>query len=253
MPPQYVFPITIGFIVLATVVGAFIRRRNRDKCLKDFDDFTVTAELLDGKLVSGRLRVENTGLEFIYPELIEKDQTTRSSYIMYKAEYSKIAAMLRFHDELTDDNKIKRENELKRTYHPSFFHRTKRKTINIVKTVRDSLMEVVNMAMSHAKKVTPAGAVMAGQDKYVNQIKQGVVGSGDASYEPMIEKYIGHKVILEMSGPDKIFYFCGVLKDYTKEFVELMDVDYVSQPEGTTRKADMIVLRKAGTVRHFAE
>jgi len=247
------FAITIGFIVLTTVVGAFLRRRNRDKCLKDFNDFTVTADMGGGKLVSGRLRVENTGLEFIYPELIEKDQIAQSSYIMYKSEYSNLTAMLRFHDELTDDNKLKREKELKRTYHPSFFRRTKRRMVNIAKTVRDSLMEVVNMAMAHAKKATPAGAVMAGQDKYVNQIKQEVVGSGDTSYEPMIEKYIGHKVVLEKSGSDKMLHFCGVLKDYSKEFVEIMDVDYASQPETATRKADMIILRKYGIIRHFAE
>jgi hypothetical protein len=247
------FAITIGFIVLTTIVGAFIRRSNRDKCLVDFDDFMVTAELLDGKLVSGTLRVENTGLEFVYPELIEIDQIAQSSHIMYKAEYPKLAAMLRFHDELTAENKMKREKELKQTYHPSFLRRTKRRTINIAKTIRDSVMEVINMAMSHAKRITPAGAVLAGQDKYVNQIKQGVVGAGDASYEPMIEKYIGHKVVLEMNGSDKVSHLCGVLKDYTKEFVEIMDVDYVSHPEGTTRKADTIVLRKYGTVRNFAE
>ena len=109
------------------------------------------------------------------------------------------------------------------------------------------------MAMAQAKKATPAGAVMAGQDKYVNQIKQGVVGSGDTSYEPMIEKYIGHKVVLEKSGSDKMLYYCGVLKDYTKEFIEIMDVNYTLQPEEAPRKADMIVLRKTGTIRHFAE
>jgi len=36
--------ITIIFIVLATGVGAFIRRRSRDKCLKDFGRNMVTLE-----------------------------------------------------------------------------------------------------------------------------------------------------------------------------------------------------------------
>jgi hypothetical protein len=33
--------ITIIFIVLATGVGAFIRRRSRDKCLRDFEQNRV--------------------------------------------------------------------------------------------------------------------------------------------------------------------------------------------------------------------
>ncbi|MHC4417943.1 MAG: hypothetical protein ACYSU6_05080 [Planctomycetota bacterium] len=51
--------ITIIFIVLATGVGAFIRRRTRDRCLKDFRGNMVTLEETSGKAVWGRLNVEN--------------------------------------------------------------------------------------------------------------------------------------------------------------------------------------------------
>lgn len=59
--------ITIIFIVLATFVGAFVRRTSRDKCLKDFERNMVTLQALDNRTIWGKLRVENTGLEFIYP------------------------------------------------------------------------------------------------------------------------------------------------------------------------------------------
>ena len=60
------FVITVIFIVVSTVVAAFIRRVRRDKCLKDFTGDMVTLEEVDGDLICGKLAVENTGLEFVY-------------------------------------------------------------------------------------------------------------------------------------------------------------------------------------------
>lgn len=247
------FGTTIFFIALVTIVGAFIRRRSRDRCLRDFNGNNVTMECLDGTVASGKLRVENTGLEFIYPDPITTDGDTETSFIMYKSEYPKIAALMRFHNKLSQYNKKQREQELARTYHPSFLRRTKRKTFNAAKTVRDSLMEVVNLLISQAKRVTPAGGVLTAQDKYVNQMKTDITTATDSSYEPLIEKYIGHKIIIEVVKNDKILRYCGVLKDYTKEFIEIMDVDYRSQLDNTPEKADIVLLRQYATVRHFAE
>jgi hypothetical protein len=61
------FVITVLFIVVSTVVAAFIRRVTRDKCLKDFAGDMVTLHEVDGDLIRGELIVANTGLEFIYP------------------------------------------------------------------------------------------------------------------------------------------------------------------------------------------
>ena len=58
------FAITIIFIILSTVVAAFVRRKSRDKCLKDYLHDLVTLEETTGKIIRGKLRVENTGLEF---------------------------------------------------------------------------------------------------------------------------------------------------------------------------------------------
>ena len=247
------FGTTIFFIALVTIVGAFIRRRSRDRCLRDFTDNTVTMECLDGTVASGKLRVENTGLEFIYPDPIDIGGVVESSFILYKSEFPKVAAVILFHDKLSPKNKKRREKKLARTYHPSLFRRAKRNILNVAKTVRDSLMEVVNLLISQAKRVTPAGTVLTSQDKYVNQMKQDITTAGDSSYEPLIEKYIGHRVILQVKKNDQILRYCGVLKDYTKEFIEIMDVDYRSDPDDDPEKADIVLLRQYATVRHFAE
>ena len=248
------FTITIIFIVLSTVVAAFIRKRIRDKCLKDFSGNLITLEETDGKITWGQLNVENTGLEFVYPEKYkDKDGHNETSCILYKYEYPKITALIRYHDKLSESGKKQREQELKRTYHPTFLRRLKRKTQNVFKAVRDSVMEVVNMLISQAQKATPAGAVLTSQDKYVSQMKQELVGSVGTSFEPLLERYIGHKVVLELIKGDKILEYYGVLKDYTAEFVEIMDVNYKVKEDEPAKRADLVVLRKYGVIRHLGE
>jgi hypothetical protein len=214
----------------------------------------VTLEDKSGKTIWGKLRVENTGLEFVYPQKQkDKEGHDEASYILYKYEYPNIGAVIRFHDELSDRNKKEREKELKRTYHPGPWRRLKRRTLNIFRTVRDSIVEIVNLLISQAKKATPAGKVLTSQDKYVSQMQQELMGSAGTSFEPLLERYIGHKVVLELIKADKIFEYCGVLKEYTAEFVEIMDVDYTPKEDQPTRKADLVVPRKYGVIRHLGE
>ena len=248
------FTITIIFIALSTVVAAFIRRRSRDKCLKDFSDDIITLVKTDGKTVWGKLNVENTGLEFVYPEIHkDEDGHDETSYVLYKYEYANIQALIRYHDQLSKLASKQRQKELEKTYHPTFPRRLKRKIQNAFKTVRDSVMEILNMLISQAKKAAPAGGILTSQDKYVSKMKQELVGSVGTSFEPLLERYIGHKVVLELLKGDAISEHCGVLKEYTAEFIEIMDVDYKAKEDQPDRKADFIVLRKYGVVRHLGE
>jgi hypothetical protein len=248
------FLLTIIFIVVSTLVAAFIRRIKRDKCLKDFARDLVTLEEIDGDLIRGVLGVENTGLEFVYPAKATNEHgSEETSYILYKHEYANILALIRYHDELSEAGKNQRQKELKRTYHPNFMRRFGRSLQNVFKTIRDSVMEVVNLLMSHAKKVTPAGGVLTSQDKYVSRMKQDLMGTAGTSYEPLLEKYIGHKVVLDLIKGGKICKLWGVLKDYTAEFIEIMDVDYSTSEANPARKADLVIPRKHALVRHLGE
>jgi hypothetical protein len=161
--------------------------------------------------------------------------------------------MIRFHDDLSEKNKKEREKELERTYHPKWHRRFKRRLLNVFRTVRDSIVEIINLLISQAKRATPAGKVLSTQDKYVTQMKQELVGSVGTSFEPLLERYIGRKVVLEMFKGDKVLEFCGVLKDYTADFIEIMDVNYAVKQDEPKRRADLVVPRKLGVVRHLAE
>ena len=69
----------------------------------------------------------------------------------------------------------------------------------------------------------------------------------------LLERYIGKRIVLEISKGDRIHEFPGVLKDYTSEFIEVLDVDYKVKKEDVPKKADLVVRRQYGIVRHLAE
>jgi hypothetical protein len=245
--------ITIIFIALSTFVGAFIKGRKRDKCLKAFRGFIITLEDVCGKRIWGRLNVEATGMELTYTQAHnDTDGHIESSYLLYKYEYGNISALIRYHDYLSEENLKRRNTELERTYHPSWLRRTRRKIANIFKTIRDSMMEVSNVLLAQAKKTTGA-ALLNTQDKYISQMKNEVIGSTDTSYEPMLEKYIGHRVVTEFLQKEQPMEMAGVLKDYTADFIELLDVEYWTGKENERKKADVILPRKRAVVRHLAE
>ncbi|MGD9109472.1 MAG: hypothetical protein PVG93_00900 [Phycisphaerales bacterium] len=248
------FAITIAFIALATLIAAFVRRITRDKCLMDFKSNCVNLLHTDGKKIWGRLRIENTGLELIYQNK-QKDTEghEEASYILYKYEYPKIQVLIRFLDELSNENKKLRQKKLVKTYHPKFFAKARRKTANVFRTIRDSIAEVVNLLISRVKKTAGAGATISSQDKYVTQMKQQLMGSVGTSYEPLLERYIGNKVVLEMVKNEKVIEYSGVLRDYTADFIEIMDVDYKDEKSEQPRKADMVVPRQYGLIRHLGE
>jgi len=161
--------VTIVFILLATFVAAFARRKSRDKCLKDFSGYKVTLEQTAGKAVGGKLWVEHTGLELVYENpRTDSNVHEESSYIFYKQEYSNIQALIRFHDQLNNSDRARRDKDLRKTYHPALLRRLGRKLKNVFKMVRDSVMEVINVLVSHAKKTTPAATMLTSQDKYVS-------------------------------------------------------------------------------------
>jgi len=71
--------------------------------------------------------------------------------LLYKFEYGKILALIRFLNELTEENKNCREKDLYKTYHPGFIKRLHRRFLNFLKTFRDSILEIINLSMASFK------------------------------------------------------------------------------------------------------
>ncbi len=250
---QDTFAITIGLITFFTVVAAFIKGRCRDKCLKDFSHDPVILEEASGCKIKGTLRVENTGFEIVYEKGFRTDKGhLETSYLMYKKEYPNILVLKRRYDELDGKGKKLRDKELAKVYHPGIMRRLKRKVQNVFKTVRDSTIDVINVFIGQAKKIASVGAVMNSQEKYVSKLRQEMVSTIGTAYEPLLERYIGHKVIFHVINGDVTSEHEGVLKEYTAEFIEIMDTDYPVDGE-SLKGVDMVIPRAYGIVRHSGE
>ena len=248
--------ITILLIILTALIGAFTSRVKRDKCLYNFNNDPVTLEKITGKVAAkGILKVESTGLEFIYPvqKVNPENKLIHTSFLFFKYEYPQIQVLIRFQDELSEDGKKKRDKELKRVYKPSFFRKTRRKLQNIFKTLSDSLKEVGNAIVSHFQKgATTSSGFLKSQDKYLKQINQNLVESVGSSYDRLLEKYIGHKIVFNLIKGEKVEQYAGILKDYTANYLEILDVHYAVENK-ESRLADIIVPQKIGIVRHLGE
>lgn len=245
--------ITIIFIALSTVVGAFVKGRIKDKCLLDFEDDLTHIELKDEKTVWGVLRLEATGLELQYkePYLDKQDNNIETSYILYKNEFSRIQCVTRFIANLDDKGKKKRVLILDDICSQKGLIRMRRRIRNIFATVRDSIMEIVNLLIGRAKQMSPAQNVLSNQDKYVSRIQTDMFFALNTSFEPLLEKRIGRRVILQLARKDVLVEYAGILKGYTAEFLELMDVSYRCSDKEEARKADIIVPRSLGLIRHL--
>ena len=114
-------------------------------------------------------------------------------------------------------------------------------------------MEVVNLLVGQVKKTTPASKVLAGQDKRVSQLQQELVGAAGTAFEPLLERHIGKTVVLELIKNKDISEYSCILKEYTAEFIEVMNVAYRSQEDQPLREADLVVPRKCGLIRHLGE
>lgn len=245
--------ITIIFIILSALLAVVLRKIKKDKCLKDFRDDIVTLELLNGEQYRGKFKLKSSGMKFNYPELI-KDEHNLSflSFLLYKNEYPDIQAVVRYHRDLTEEGKKLRAEDFQRTFRPSRWRKIKRSIINFLKVIKDAVIEIINMLTSHLSRTTPTGATFASNDIQVNKMKNEVYGLVETTYEPLLEEYIGERVILELKRGDDWVKYNGVLKEYTAEFIELIDVDYAPEESGKIN-ADLIVLRKYGIVRNLSK
>jgi len=212
----------------------------------------VTLLEKDGKRVWGHLAVETSGLELLYSEDYLDEDHVETSYILFKEEYDRIYLLLRLHSELSEENKHKRIQEVKRAYHPSPPRLLVRRARNVVNTCKDAILEVVGVAMTRAKTANPALATLASQQKYVTRIGKDVTGFLGRSYDSILEKHIGKRVVLEITTVDgEVQEYVGIFKDYSQQFLQVMDVSYPNG--GQTRLCDIIAPRAHASIRHGAE
>ena len=240
------FLITVALIVFSTLLIAFIKHLKKDKCIKSFKADIVTVYFNDGKNIKGRLDVENTGSELI---IENPDDRVKRSYILYKEEYPNVRFFVRYHNDLDEKRTKERLRVLKKTYHPNIFRRIGRKINIFFKIINDSMMDIFT-ALSGKIKTTNTS--YATSEKYVTNINKEAVASVDTTYDPLLEKYIGNKVVCNHIYNGKIYDIHGILKNYTGQYLELLDVEFMVE-DFNIAKADLVLPRKINKIRNLGE
>ena len=220
-----VLALTIVLIILTSIINAFIRHRSRDKCLKDFSGFFVTLLLKNGKAIRGKMKLLSSSMELEYqqPESEEQDGYCRNSYIMMNDELeADIQAIHRYHWDLTPKNKRLREKSIKRSYKPNLFRRTGRTMRNAVNTLRDAFNKSISLFFGQI-----GGKIAGGRaTQELTSVGSSIVNVFGNTYEAVLEKYIGKKVIIEIVENGGKREYAGILKEYTARYLELLNVHY---------------------------
>jgi len=247
------FILTAVLILLPPIIAVVLKRSAVDRCLKDFHRFHATMELKDGRKVWGTLNVATTGLEFNYrsPHL-DSQGHTETSFILYENEYPQAQAFIRYHSQLTPEDRRGRDLAFNRVYRTPFWQRTKRTLRNYLNTLKDAIVKIFDFSLGQMKA---RSQVLATQSAQISALGKEVIGYAGSSYDPILERLIGCRVVLEITRDGKTYdEYVGVLKEYSATFVEVLDIQYpaLNGVGGLIEKADIIAPRAHSFIRHRA-
>ncbi len=217
--------ITIGLVFLLTLIGAYVRSRRKDRCLKAWQGFHVTIERANGKLVWGVLKLEPTGMELAYRDSVQDEKHIESSYLLYANEYSDIQAIYRYADQLSPADKARRSRDIERAFHPGPLRRLGRGVRNFMITATDSLNEVFGIVLGRVQKTGNRYLAPEGSSA-IKSLGGQVLGQVGGTYDPLLEHYIGRRVVAEVVEEDEVHEHVGIFKEYSGDFIEILDVHY---------------------------
>ena len=220
--------ITVGIIFLSTLLVSALSALRRDRCLADFDRFHVTVERRGKRPVYGTMCLVSTGFEMSYREEVLDDQMhMESSYLFYRADYPNILAVYRNVDDLFPENRERRDRAYARAFRPNLVRRVRRSLTNFVNTATDSLTQALGVVLGGSRMVQ--ARVLAPGQTEVKGLARELLTTVGTKYDPLLERLIGAEAVVHVVRGEQEVEYMGVLKGYTTEFIELMDV-YVPQP-----------------------
>lgn len=219
------FILTLLVILVATLVGSYLRSARRDQALKDFDGFNVTVEKKNNQIIWGEMSVYSSGFELIYQSDVQDDHHLETSYILYKNEFEEIQAIYRYTKDLDDERRRTRAKAMEQAFHPSVFRRFRRSFQNFMSTATDSLSEVLGLVIGRARRPTKTIITETSQT-YLTGIGKDIIGYVGTNYDPLLEHYVGTRVVVEVVEDDAVHEHVGVLKEYSADFLEILDVYY---------------------------
>jgi len=202
-----------------------MKSRSLDKCLDDFNHFHITLEETDGDVIWGKLKVYSTGFVLKFDNPVEdNDGFLNTSYILYESQFSTIHTLYRFHDELSEENKKKRDKIIKRAYSTAIIYKIIRRFRGIINTFRDAIVKSITIIIGQMQKVNPGSVILKSQKQNLSTISSDIVGYVGNAYDPILEDLIGELVIVDLSLNEAKRSFMGLFMEYSDQFMVINDI-----------------------------
>lgn len=218
---------TLLTILLVLAVGtgvSILQARRRDRCLRHLDGYRATLAETDGDLVWGDLRVYATGIEVRYVTPVHTDAGhLEKSFLLYRDQYASLDAIYRYPLALTEAQRKRRADDLRRTVAPSIFRRAGRTLGNWLSMVRDAVTQSVSVVIGMAKARAAGPSVLATQEQGLKTLSGELIGYTGNAYDPLLERHLFERVVVEVTRAGRTQSYCGWLKDYSTGFLEILD------------------------------
>ena len=186
------FGLVLLFIFLPVLITTFIAARQRDRCLKTFHRFHATVYTKAARPIWGILHVFSKGLVIRYRQPVDTQaRPAQSSYMMYEPDMENVHAIFRFHDQIDERNKERRDRQIRSLAYPSFTRRTWRRIRNLVNTLRDAFSKAIGALMGQVQRAKPGSKALKTGGKEMTGIGTTLLGQVANAYEPILEKHIG--------------------------------------------------------------
>jgi len=226
--------LTIIFIFVSAIVGAFVAGRRRDRCLTLLDDYHITMAKTDGQVLWGDLRVFSQGIELEYDAPYSSRQgIIKSSYLLYQPEMEQVVAFCRYVGHLTESEQRTRVRQVEARFRPGVTRRARRSMVNVLNTIRDAFTQAMNAFLGQMAKVGGKTSVAASQKGEMEKVGKTLLGAVGNAYEPMLERQIGKPIVIEVtsvSHPDgSHLELCGYLAEYSDKYLAMLNVEQAVQ------------------------
>ena len=235
------FTITIIIISLSGFIGAFIKGKKKDRCLKQLNMSNIHIIKMNKEEndILGRLNIESNCMEIKL-----NDNTKKENLILYKNEYILINKIIRYTELQNEKEKKEREIEFNKITNPSLFRKMKRTIIIFFNITKDAIFELSETMLSKTKLSS------LNQTEFVESIKSHTSQSATiSSYQPIWERYIGKKVVLEQIIDNIKIEYSGILKEYSGNYILLYDVNFKNKSQ--IKNSDILFPRGNSVIRNL--
>jgi len=219
----FAFWLPLILLFVSALTGTALKRRSRDHCLKKFQKSKVIIPNGEGNWERGILRVFAQGIELTYGKIRSESWGKVESLVLHPSEVDKIAYLLRPAPAPDTRAGVEWEKELARIRTPSFIDRIVRANLNFYNMLRDAFGQASQAILGAISKDSSMGKVK-NADKRATEIGSGLTDLVPNAWEPILEKYRGHEVVVERKTKDGVVKESGVLEDYSAKYLLVREV-----------------------------